>query len=47
MRFDQLTIKKLLKIAWWDWPIEKINDEIASLSSKNIHEFLLKHGTDN
>ena len=44
MRFDQLTIQELIKIAWWDWPIEKINDEIASLSSENLNDFILKHG---
>ena len=44
MRFDQLTIEGLLKVAWWDWPIEKINDEIESLSSQNLEDFLFKHG---
>lgn len=24
MRFDDATIKRLLDIAWWDWPIEQI-----------------------
>ncbi len=31
LRFDEQTIERLLKIAWWDWPIEKITrclDEI-------------------
>ena len=43
MRFNQLTIQELLKIACWDWPIEKINDEIALLSSENLNDFILKH----
>ena len=43
MRFDQLTIERLLKVAWWDWSTEKINAEMALLSSENLHEFLFKH----
>jgi virginiamycin A acetyltransferase len=45
MRFDQLTIDKLLKISWWDWSIEKINAELALLSSENLGAFLSKHGS--
>lgn len=30
-RFDEATIAKLLEIKWWDWPIEKINQNIAAI----------------
>ena len=44
-RFDDDVIKMLLKIAWWDWPYCKINEEVKSLCDTNIGEFLLKHYT--
>jgi acetyltransferase-like isoleucine patch superfamily enzyme len=31
MRFTKSQIKSLLKEAWWEWPIEKINAHIPSL----------------
>lgn len=42
-RFDDDVIKMLLKIAWWDWPFCKINEEVKLLCDKNIAEFLSKH----
>lgn len=30
-RFDEKTIAMLLEIKWWDWPIEKINQNIAAI----------------
>jgi acetyltransferase-like isoleucine patch superfamily enzyme len=44
MRFDSLTVERLLRIAWWDWPIEKINAELCSLTSDDLSGFLEKHG---
>ena len=44
MRFDPLTVERLLTIAWWDWPIEKINSELCSLTSDDLNGFLEKHG---
>ncbi len=35
-RFDELTIAKLLKIAWWNWDIEKINRHLALICSLDI-----------
>lgn len=37
-RFDELTIKKLLEIKWWDWDYEKIYDAIPLLQSGHINE---------
>ena len=39
-RFDEETIKKLLEIKWWDWPVEKINDNVNVICSDNVSEML-------
>lgn len=36
MRFDDDTIKRLLQIAWWDWPIEKINKNLQLICSLDV-----------
>jgi len=36
MRFDDKTIERLLKISWWDWPIEKINQNLSLISGADI-----------
>ena len=41
-RFELCQVVELLKIAWWDWDIEKIKEN-AHLLNGNIHEFLIKH----
>lgn len=40
-RFDDKTIKKLLKIRWWDWHIDKINAN-QDLIIGDINKFLRK-----
>jgi acetyltransferase-like isoleucine patch superfamily enzyme len=35
-RFDDDTIEKLLEIKWWDWPVQKIKDNIDILCSYDI-----------
>lgn len=35
-RFDEETIQFLLDLAWWDWPIEKITDNIEALANGNF-----------
>jgi UDP-3-O-[3-hydroxymyristoyl] glucosamine N-acyltransferase len=39
-RFDEETIRKLVEICWWDWPIEKINKNINIIASYNVSELL-------
>jgi virginiamycin A acetyltransferase len=34
-RFDDETIKSLLDLKWWDWPIEKINQYAADIAMGN------------
>ena len=35
-RFSQENINTLLKLKWWDWPIEKISQHIFDIQSGNI-----------
>lgn len=38
-RFDKATIKKLLKIKWWDWDEEKIKRAIPYLTTNDLKQF--------
>ena len=42
-RFDAQTREKLLKIRWWNWPIEKIRKNVHWLCSLNIDKFVEKN----
>jgi virginiamycin A acetyltransferase len=33
MRYPDEIVAELLEIAWWDWPIDKIEANLAALSS--------------
>lgn len=35
-RFSDKEIKKLLEVKWWDWPEEKIKENVKHLHSKNL-----------
>ena len=37
-RFTQDTINRLLKLRWWDWPIEKITRNLKYLTDNNIEQ---------
>ena len=39
-RFDPTTCERLLEIAWWDWPDEKVNDFLPFLMSSDINAFI-------
>ena len=41
-RFTADQIDRLLKIAWWDWPVDKVKENIGILESDNIEEFINK-----
>lgn len=40
-RFSQQTVKRMLKIAWWDWPQNEIEDNMAWFYGP-VNEFLAK-----
>ena len=42
-RFDEETIHLLLKLQWWNWPIETIRKNAPLLCSDNIQEFLQRN----
>ncbi|MCK8143426.1 CatB-related O-acetyltransferase [Flavobacterium sp. I-SCBP12n] len=37
-RFNKEQIEKLLKIAWWNWEIEKITENLQNLTGENIDD---------
>ena len=41
-RFSEETIQNLLRLAWWDWPIEKIMAEVPMLMNEPDKYFLMK-----
>jgi virginiamycin A acetyltransferase len=36
MRFDEETIQKLLKIAWWEWSAKKITENLDTITNADI-----------
>ena len=42
-RFTQEQIECLLKIQWWKWSPEKINEHVHLLNNDKINEFIDKH----
>jgi virginiamycin A acetyltransferase len=42
-RFDQTSIQALLRIKWWDWPLEKIVKNVNLINGADIKEFLDKY----
>ena len=41
-RFSEEKIKELLEIQWWDWPIEKITENVQNLTGTNIEDIKMK-----
>ena len=39
-RFDDEQIAALLRIAWWDWPLETIKERVAMLCSPDVNAFI-------
>lgn len=39
-RFDQETIQKLIGIAWWNWPEEKIKSAMPLILSNELNSFI-------
>jgi acetyltransferase-like isoleucine patch superfamily enzyme len=44
-RFDEETIKKLLEIRWWDWPDHTIRENIETICSDAMDEFIKRFGS--
>ena len=36
MRFDDATITRLLRIAWWNWPVDKVTRNIDAITGNDL-----------
>lgn len=39
-RFDDNTIKGLLELAWWNWPLERVLENVEALCSPDVRKLL-------
>ncbi len=39
-RFDDKVIERLLKLCWWDWPVEKLYEAVPDIQALEIEAFL-------
>jgi virginiamycin A acetyltransferase len=39
-RFDEETIKKLLQLSWWDWPVEIITEHLDKIAGADLDGLL-------
>ena len=37
---DEPAIRRLLALRWWDWPAEKIFQNLEALTSGDLHKLL-------
>jgi chloramphenicol O-acetyltransferase type B len=42
-RFDDRQVAALLRIAWWDWPLETIRERVADLCSADVDAFIARY----
>lgn len=35
-RFDEMTVERLLALAWWDWPVEKITAALPAIRAGDL-----------
>jgi acetyltransferase-like isoleucine patch superfamily enzyme len=42
-RFDEPTREALLRIAWWDWPADKVKRHRAEIDSPDVAGFIARH----
>jgi acetyltransferase-like isoleucine patch superfamily enzyme len=45
-RFEESIVERMLKIKWWDWPVEKIMEAMPLLLSTDIGAFTEKYGVE-
>jgi acetyltransferase-like isoleucine patch superfamily enzyme len=43
-RFDEETVKVLLRLKWWDWSKDKMDGAVNFLQSSDVAEFIRKYG---
>ena len=37
MRFDDRTVERLVRLAWWDWPVDKINRNLNAIRGSDLN----------
>lgn len=42
-RFDDQQVEALLRIAWWNWPGQKVRESVGALNGGAIEEFIAEH----
>jgi virginiamycin A acetyltransferase len=42
-RFDDKTIEFLLELAWWNWPIDKITENIMAITTGDLEDLKELH----
>ncbi|MFK8055245.1 MAG: CatB-related O-acetyltransferase [Saprospiraceae bacterium] len=40
MRFEESDVEKLLKLGWWDWPIERVTQNVKALGTGDLANIL-------
>jgi acetyltransferase-like isoleucine patch superfamily enzyme len=45
LRFDQDVVEALQRIAWWDWPLDRIREAWPLLLSPDIRKFIARYGS--
>lgn len=45
MRFDEQTVNRLIELKWWEWPYDRVSENIPLLCSDRIREFLERNGS--
>lgn len=45
-RFEPKIVEALLKIKWWDWPMEKVKENAQALMSYDLKGFIEKHSKE-
>ena len=45
-RFERAVIERLLRIAWWDWPTDRLMEALPDLLSGDVEAFINKYGDE-
>lgn len=43
-RFPEATVERLLRLAWWDWPRERLAAALPTFRTLSVEDFLDRHG---
>jgi virginiamycin A acetyltransferase len=43
MRFDPVTVQRLLSLAWWDWPRQEVVQALPQLMSGDVDGLIARH----